>query len=76
METTATVKPILDASPTSLRFLLRPEEGAHAVGISRAQFYKYMAEGRIKSIKLGRSRRIPVAELERWLSEELAKQTA
>jgi excisionase family DNA binding protein len=76
MTTTQTNKPILDASPTSLRFLLRPEEGAHAIGVSRARLYELLADGQIKSIKIGRSRRIPVAELERWVSEELAKQSA
>ena len=63
--------PGITKSPTAaevtvpLRLLLRPEEGAHAIGVSRARIYKLMSDGQIKSIKIGRSRRIPVAELER-----------
>ena len=57
------------------RLLLRPEEGADALGLSRARIFELMAEGRIKSIKIGRSRRIPLAELERWVTEELEKQS-
>ena len=75
MERTETVKPSLDASPTPLRLLVRPEVGAQAIDVSRAGIYKLMAEGRIKSIKIGRSRRIPVAELERWVTEEVEKQS-
>jgi excisionase family DNA binding protein len=60
----------------SIRLLLRPEEGANAIGVSRARFYELMAEGRIKSINIGRSRRVPVAELQDWIAAELAEQSA
>lgn len=56
------------------RLLLRPEEGADALGVSRARIYELIAEGRIRSIKIGRSRRIPVAELNAWIGRELAAQ--
>ena len=58
------------------RLLLRPEEGADAIGVSRSRFYELLATGMIKSIKVGRSRRIPVAELQRWITDELGKQSA
>jgi excisionase family DNA binding protein len=57
------------------RLLLRPEEAADAIGVSRARFYELLAAGKIKSIKIGRSRRIPVEELQGWVSEELEKQS-
>lgn len=60
----------------SVRLLLRPEEGAEAIGVSRARFYELMADGRIKSIKIGRSRRVPITELNSWIQAELAAQTA
>jgi excisionase family DNA binding protein len=66
-------------SPTrreSIRMLLRPEEGADAIGVSRARFYELMSEGRIKSIKIGRSRRVPITELQSWIAAELATQSA
>jgi excisionase family DNA binding protein len=60
----------------SLRLLLRPEEGADAIGVSRARFYELLAEGQLKSIKIGRSRRIPVSELQGWIAREIEKQSA
>jgi excisionase family DNA binding protein len=69
-----------DVTPRSLqgsgKMLLRPEETADTLGISRARIFQLLASGQIKSIKIGRSRRIPVAELERWVTKELAKQSA
>ena len=59
-----------------VRLLLRPEEGAEAIGVSRARFYELMAQGQIRSIKIGRSRRVPVSELNAWIAAELAAQTA
>jgi len=58
------------------RLLLRPEEGADAIGMSRAQFYTLLAEGRIKSMKIGRSRRIPLSEIQRWIASEMERQSA
>jgi len=66
---------IAGASRRPIRLLLRPEEGAEAIGVSRARFYELLAEGRIKSIKIGRSRRIPIAEINSWIAAELAAQT-
>jgi excisionase family DNA binding protein len=56
--------------------LLRPEEGAEAIGVSRAKFYELMSRGEIRSIKVGRSRRVPLAELNAWIASTLAAQTA
>ena len=55
------------------RLLLRPEEGAEALGLSRARLYELMADGELKSIKVGRCRRIPLAELESWVARKLAE---
>lgn len=70
----ADVMPAFARGP--LRLMLRPEEGAEAIGVSRARFYELLAEGRIKSIKVGRSRRVPVSELNQWIADELAAQGA
>ena len=58
------------------RLLLRPEEGADAIGVSRARFYTLLAEGRIKSMKVGRSRRIPLSEIQHWIASEMERQSA
>jgi excisionase family DNA binding protein len=58
------------------RLLLRPEEAADAIGLSRARFYELLASKQIKSIKIGRSRRVPISELQSWIAAELADQTA
>jgi excisionase family DNA binding protein len=60
----------------STRLLLRVEESADALGLSRARMYELLSEGRLKSIKVGRSRRIPISELNRWIDAELAEQSS
>jgi excisionase family DNA binding protein len=57
------------------RLLLRVEEAAEVMGLSRAKVYELLTEGRIPSIKLGRSRRIPVSALKGWIEAELATQS-
>jgi excisionase family DNA binding protein len=59
----------------NVRLLLRPEEGADAIGVSRARIYELMAQGAIRSIKIGRSRRIPLVEIQDWITRELAAQS-
>ena len=57
------------------RLLLRPEESAEIIGVSRARLYEILGEpGGIRSIKVGRSRRIPVSEIEDWIARQLAEQ--
>lgn len=57
-----------------LPLLLRPEEAADVIRVSRAKFYTLMSEGRIKSLKVGRARRIPVSEIQKWIASELKEQ--
>jgi excisionase family DNA binding protein len=42
------------------RLLVTPVEAATALGISRTRVYELMAAGQLRSVKIGRSRRIPV----------------
>ena len=56
------------------RLLLTPEEVAQAVQGSRARLYELLARNDIKSLKIGRSRRVPVAEVQRWIDQQLAAQ--
>jgi len=49
--------------------VLSPAQAAQALGLSRAAVYNMMARGELRSVKLGASRRIPVAELDRLIGE-------
>jgi excisionase family DNA binding protein len=53
------------------RILLKPEEAALALGISRAKLYALLAAGVLPSIRLGASLRIPTAALAAWVNEQL-----
>lgn len=55
----------LALSPTRL---LRPEEAADYLAVSRARVYELMAAGEIESILIGRSRRIPLAALDDFVT--------
>lgn len=46
-----------------------PEKAADALGCSRATLYRWMADGTVPSVKVGRLRRIPVIALEQWARE-------
>lgn len=55
------------------RMLLTPEEAAEALGVGRTKVYELMAAGRLASVRIGRSRRVPtraLAELVDALSAE------
>ena len=61
----------------SERVTLRPEEAAQRLGVSRTVVYRLIAEGRIRSLKIGRSRRVSVDALRAFVeSEERALTTA
>jgi excisionase family DNA binding protein len=45
---------------------------ARYLDVGHDAIYRLLGEGRLRSVKLGRRRLIPVVELERFLAEELA----
>lgn len=47
--------------------LLRVDEAAEALALSRTKVYELMASGELESVKLGRSRRVPTAALADFL---------
>lgn len=47
--------------------LLKPEEAAEALGIARTRVYQLMRAGEIRSVKIGKVRRIPVAALHAYV---------
>lgn len=57
-------------SPDPLdRLAYKPQAAADALDISRAQLYRLIAAGAIRTVTIGRSRRIPRAELERIVAD-------
>lgn len=51
------------------KFLLTIPEAGEMISISRATTYKLISSGQLRPIKIGRACRIPLAEIERYLSE-------
>ena len=51
------------------RLALRPDEAAEAIGLGRSAFYERVLP-ELRVVYAGRSRLIPIAELERWLERE------
>jgi excisionase family DNA binding protein len=49
--------------------LLRVEKAAEMLSLSRAATYQLIRTGDLPSIVIGRSRRVPLAQLEQWISE-------
>lgn len=52
--------------------LYRPEAAAALLGIGRSKIFELMSEGRIQSVQIGRSRRIPREALEAYVRELVA----
>ena len=51
------------------RLLLRPNEAATTLGVSRAKVYELIREGVIPTVYVGQRARIPTAALRRWIEE-------
>ena len=49
--------------------LLRVEEAARRLGLSRSKVYLLVSTGEIPSVTIGRSRRVRSVDLERWINE-------
>ena len=59
---------------SGLKSLLSVREAAQALVVSERTLWQMTKDGGIASIKVGtRSARYPVAELERWIEEQMEK---
>lgn len=63
------LKPTVAPAPEPL--LVKPLEAARLIGVGKNVLYQLLAQGEIRSIKLGHSRLVPVTELRRWIAEQL-----
>ena len=55
------------------RILLAPEDAAQLMSVGRTYVYQMMAAGELRSLKMGRLRRIPLSEVERFVSARLGE---
>ena len=59
--------------PTAGKLAYKPAEAAELLSISERSLWCLQNEGRIRAIKIGRSVRYPLSELERFLATELER---
>ncbi len=59
------------AHPTPIKLLLTMDEAARALGLGVTSFYDLVMKKQIASIKIGRSRRVPIAALEEFVARQL-----
>ena len=50
------------------RLLLRPEEVAKSLGIGRTRVFELMRVGELRSVKIGKSRRIPTDAVREYVA--------
>ncbi|MFI7697029.1 helix-turn-helix domain-containing protein [Nonomuraea sp. NPDC049655] len=50
------------------RLLVTPIEAAQTLGVGRTKLYELMASGALRSVKIGRARRIPLEALTAFVS--------
>lgn len=58
----------MPADVVSVRVLLTPEEAAERLALSRTTIYELIRSGELRSVKVGRARRIPVAALGQYVT--------
>jgi len=57
------------------RLLYRPEEAAAALSLGRSKVFELMADGRLKSVQIGRARRITSAALQEYVTNLAVEET-
>ena len=61
--------PLGRGTDRAAKILVTPEEAAHRLSISRTVLYRLMSSGDIRSVLIGRSRRIPVSAIEDFVAD-------
>lgn len=56
------------------KLLLRPIEAAEAIGLGRSKTYQLISSGAIPSVRIGKSVRVPVVALRKWIEKQLQEQ--
>lgn len=58
---------LLNSWRSTLELLVSPVEAARRLGIGRTRMFALIGSGEIKSVKVGRLRRVPVAALDDYV---------
>lgn len=53
------------------RLLVTMTEAAALLSINRSRLYRMIADGQIRTIRIGKSRRVPVSTLQEFIAHEL-----
>jgi excisionase family DNA binding protein len=57
-----------------MKLLLSPEQAADALHVGRTTVYEQIASGRLESVRIGRSRRVSLDALKRFVENLEAEQ--
>lgn len=60
------------SGPVAVPLAVSPRKAAAYLDVGHDAIYQLLRQGRLRSVKLGRRRLIPISELERFLTDELA----
>jgi len=52
-----------------VHLVLTPNQSAEAIGVSRSKIYELLRSGELRSIKIGRSRRVPIEDLNQFIAD-------
>lgn len=66
----------LKPEPAVEPLLVRVEEAARILSLSRSTVYEMMDAGELPSVRRGMARRIPVAALRAWVERQLGASSA
>ena len=58
------------------KLLAKPTEAADAIGVGRSKIYELIASGTVPSVRIGRSVRVPVEALRKWVEEQVSINSA
>jgi excisionase family DNA binding protein len=53
--------------------LLRLDEAAKSLAVSKSHLERMVARGELRAVHIGRGRRVPTSEIERWLAEQMVE---
>jgi excisionase family DNA binding protein len=63
------------STPPIEPLLVRVEEAARILSLSRSMIYQLLDRGELPSVRCGAARRIPIAALHEWISRQLHQGT-
>jgi excisionase family DNA binding protein len=53
--------------------LLRMDEAADSLAVSKSHIERMVARGELRTVQVGRGRRVPASEIERWVAERMTQ---